>query len=72
MVGRGGGDSEAEFRLAVSFVLSVVGDGLLELVAGEREGRGAGCEEDVDKPGLSEELVLAEDADLRIGGERRF
>ena len=44
-------------------MLGVVGDGLLELVAGEGErGGAAGGEEDVDKPGLGEELVLCEDA----------
>lgn len=72
MVGRDGRDPEGEFRLAVPFMLGVVRDGLLELVAGECEGRGMGSEEDVDKPGLSEELILAEDADLGVGSERRF
>ena len=49
-------------------MLSVVRNGLLELVAGEREGRrAASCEEDVDERRLGEELVLAEEADLRIG-----
>lgn len=67
LVGRGGRDPEGEFRLSVPFVLGVVGDGLLELVAGEREGARPGSEEDVDERRLGEELVLALEADLRIG-----
>lgn len=61
IVRHGWRDLEGRFRLAVSFVFGIVGDGLLEFVAGERECCGlAGPEEHVDKRWFCEEFVLAE------------
>lgn len=73
LVGRDRHNSDRWIGLAVPFVFGVVGDGLLELEAGEGEGGGsAGREKNVDKRGLGEELVLAEYAGLRVGGEGRL